>query len=81
MIARVSPFALAVGEVAGVGAENFGRSLPQNPGRGDQRAVLLLRRRVGENARRGAGLSADGAHRGADVGFGLDHLGGGRHRI
>ena len=66
-------------EIEPIGGENSGGALTQEPRRGVKRAVLFLRRRVGELARRGARLAPDVAHRGADVGFGLFDLNGGGH--
>ncbi len=76
---RRQSLSLAVGEIARVGGENVGRSFAQSPRGGLERPVLLLGRRVGEHARGGARLPADGAHRRADIRFGLEDLDGGGH--
>ena len=69
----------SLGEIERVGGQNLGRALAQEPRRGMKRAVLRLRRRVGELTRRGARLPSDFAHGGADVGFGLFDLDGDGH--
>ncbi len=57
-----------------ISGQNFARALAQDS-RGDgKRAVLPLRRRVGELTRSGARLHPDFAHRGANIGFRLEHL-------
>jgi hypothetical protein len=76
---RRQPPGLAVGEIARVGLEDAGRSVAHSPRRGLERPVLLTGRGVGEHARGGAGLPADGAHRGANLRFGLEDLSGGGH--
>ena len=57
-----------------IGGQNFARALAQDSRRGGKRAILPLRRRVGEFTRGGARLHPDFAHRGADIGFRLEHL-------
>ena len=76
---RAEALRLGVGEVAGVGGQNLRRSRAQRSCGGGKRLVLLLRRRIGEHARREARLGADRAHRRADFGLGLDDLDGGGH--
>ena len=69
----------SLGEIERVGGQNLGRALAQESRRGMKRAVLRLRRRVGELTRRGARLKSEFAHGGADVGFGLFDLDGDGH--
>ena len=54
-----------------IGGQNLARAFAQGSRRGVKRAVLLLRRRVGDLTRGGPRLRPDFAHCGADIGLWL----------
>ena len=57
-----------------VGGQNFRLRSRKIRAAATKRAVLPLRRRVGDLTRGGARLRSDFAHRGANIGFRLDNL-------
>ena len=58
-----------LGQIAGIGGQDFTRTLAQLPSPGEQRPRLRLGRRIGDNPSGGARGGADFAHGGADVGI------------
>ena len=67
-MAGAEVFRPRLGHVAGVGVQQVGRPGAQKTGGGVERAVLLLRRRQGQHARRLAGAAAQRQQAGFEIG-------------
>ena len=78
--AALKSFRAGVPAIERVGGQNVVRAFAQDARASEKRAVLLLRRRVGDLPRGDARLRPDFAHCSANIGFRLDDLND-RHRL